>query len=84
MWYFLMIMSVIMMFLIVLALYRFYTIDYFQKEFNEKTSKLKNSMLNVQEENAKLRTFKYVVESYVTGKRNDKEVRELIKELLYK
>lgn len=78
------ILCVIMMFLIVLGLYRFHTIDKLEKEHKEVVDRLKDSILNAQAENAKLRTFKYVVESYVTGMRTDEEVRELIKELLYK
>ncbi|MCI8621496.1 MAG: hypothetical protein HFJ50_07325 [Clostridia bacterium] len=78
------ILCAIMMFLIVLALYRLHTLDKMQKECDRKVDEAKNKTLSVQEENAKLRTFKYVVESYVTGMRNDEEVRKLIKELLYK
>ena len=78
------ILSVIMMFLVVLALYRLNTLDKMQEECNRKVNEAKQKTLSLQEENAKLRTFKYITESYVTGMRNDKEVRELIKELLHK
>lgn len=82
--YFIIIMCVIMMFLVVLALYRFHTIDKLEKEHKEEVERLKDSILNVQEENGKLRTFKYIVENYVTGQRTASEKVNKIKELLYK
>lgn len=82
--YFVMIMCSIILFLFVLALYRLHTLDEIEREHKEKVEKLKYKILTEQEENAKLRTFKVAVDNLVVGNREDKEVREKIKELLYK
>ncbi len=83
MWYFIMIMCAIMMFLLALILYRFHTIDEIQKDCNKKVDEIKNKFWVIEEENAKLRTFRMITENLVTGKREDKEVRTKIKELLF-
>lgn len=83
MWYFIMIMCAIMMFLLALILYRFHTIDKIQKDCNKKVDEIKNKFWVIEEENAKLRTFKYLVENLITGMRTDEEVRSKIKELLF-
>lgn len=77
------ILTVIMMFLVVLALYRLHTLDKIQKECNKKVDEANNKYWKVEEEKAKLNTFKILVENYVTGMRTDAEVRQLIKELLF-
>lgn len=83
MWYFIIIMCAIIMFLLVLALHKFYKIDTLKKEYDDKIDKIKKRLFATEEKKAKLETFKYVVENYITGMRTDAEVRQLIKELLF-
>ncbi|MCI8397469.1 MAG: hypothetical protein HFJ52_07685 [Clostridia bacterium] len=83
MWYFIIIMCAIMLFLLVLALHKFYKIDTLKKEYDDKIDEIKERLFTTEEEKAKLQTFKYIVENYITGARTDKEVRRLIKELLF-
>ena len=84
MWYFIMIMSAIIMFLLVLVLYRLHTIDEIKKDCEKKIKEANNKFWKSEEEKAELRTFKMIVENYVTGMRTDTEVRQLIKELLFR
>ena len=81
MWILIMLLFVLILFLIVLALYRLYSLNEMSKECDEKIKENNYRLHMVQEEKAKLATFKMIVENLVNGLRSDSEVREKIKEL---